>query len=135
MILVNSIVLQGKIMIYPYECECGFKTDIIKSVRDIDNSEKCPKCDTIMSRKIAGGNGFLYAEVEDAEYNPGLGCVVKNKKHRAEIAKQRGLVEVGNEDMNKIMKRQDVERERKISTSYDGIHEAAYNLRKIELKR
>ena len=41
--------------------------------------------------------GFINAKVEHAEYNPGLGCVVKNRTHRAELARQRGLVEVGND--------------------------------------
>jgi hypothetical protein len=35
--------------------------------------------------------------VQHAEYNPGLGCVVKNKYHREELCKEKGLKEVGND--------------------------------------
>ena len=40
---------------------------------------------------------FSGTAVQNAEYNPGLGCVVKNKAHRDELAKRKGLVEVGND--------------------------------------
>jgi hypothetical protein len=62
---------------------------------DFDRAENCDSCQSparyIFSSKIQ----FIGASVQNAEYNPGLGCVVKNKEHRAELAKQRGLVEIG----------------------------------------
>lgn len=40
---------------------------------------------------------IIGAAVENAEYNPGLGCVTKSKRDREEQAKRRGLVEIGND--------------------------------------
>jgi hypothetical protein len=37
-------------------------------------------------------------------YNPGLGCWTKNQKHASQIAKARGLVEVGDEPVEKLQK-------------------------------
>lgn len=36
-------------------------------------------------------------KVKDAEYNPGLGKVIKNDHHKKEILKEKGLVEIGND--------------------------------------
>ena len=44
------------------------------------------------------------AKVENAEYNPAFGQVVKNKNHRNELAKQRGLIEIGNEKPSTLHK-------------------------------
>ena len=36
-------------------------------------------------------------KVTSPEYNPGLGCVVKNKRHKDYLLKSKDLVEVGND--------------------------------------
>jgi putative FmdB family regulatory protein len=83
---------------YVYQCtKCDSRFDVIKSVADFDRNEFCESCGAPAERKFTPRVHIHGAAVEHAEYNPGLGCVVKNKKHRAEIAKQRGLVEVGND--------------------------------------
>lgn len=121
-------------MRYPYKCPgCNKETDIIKSVKEIDNKEACSYCDTIMTRLVVGGVGFTGEKVEDAEFNPGLGCVTKNKKHRAEIAKSMGLVEVGNEDMGKITDTMNKEREKKLASRYDGLEKWWHNEKRIEI--
>lgn len=107
--------------------------DVIKRHTDIDNTETCPKCDTIMKRLIAGGSCFIGEKVEDAEYNPGLGCVTKNKKHRDEIAKSRGLYEVGNEDMGKLSDKMDTERKKKLAGNYDDLDKWWHNEKRIEI--
>ena len=86
-------------MIYEYKCEsCGHRFDVVKPVKDIDLKHECSQCghdetSIVISSKLH----FIGAKVQDAEFNPGLGCVVKNKDHRREIANQKGLIEVGNE--------------------------------------
>lgn len=40
---------------------------------------------------------IMGGKIEDAEYNPGLGCVTKSKRHREEICKAKGLYEIGND--------------------------------------
>lgn len=83
--------------LYKYECQdCQIINDIVKPMSESSREEKCDKCSTIL-RRIYTSFHVIGASVENAEYNPGLGCVVKNKRHREEIAKQRGLTEIGND--------------------------------------
>jgi len=59
------------------------------------------------------------AKVEHAEWNPGLGCITKSKRHREEIARQRGLIEVGSESPESIRQHYERERREKREASYD----------------
>lgn len=99
---------------YPYSCNCGCDFDVTARMSEIDKTEvKCPSCDIMLSsknRNISKSGSFYAASVEDAEFCNALGCVVKNKKHRKQIAKQRGLVEIGNESTETIRKHFDDER-------------------------
>jgi putative FmdB family regulatory protein len=85
-------------LIYEYRCvKCERKFEVIKSMRDFDRNEFCERCgapgEPVFSPKVQ----ILGASVQHAEYNPGLGQVVKNKRHRQEIAKRKGLVEIGSD--------------------------------------
>jgi putative FmdB family regulatory protein len=84
---------------YVYECvKCKAEFDVIKSVRDIENNEFCPDCGAPGERQFVPHKVFFSGTaVQNAEYNPALGMVTRNKEHRAEICKQRGLVEIGND--------------------------------------
>ena len=86
-------------MIYEYDCKhCSNNFDVPKSYKEMEKIENCPDCGKIADRvKFSRTTYLCNTSVENAEYNPGLGAVVKNKKHRAELAKQKGLVEVGND--------------------------------------
>lgn len=64
---------------------------------------------------------FIGTAVQSPEYNPGLGQVVKNKRHREEIAKEKGLTEVGNEKTESIHKHYDNERADKLKKSWDKV--------------
>jgi len=67
-------------------------------VADIDVVEFCPKCDEEAIRIRFPKRTYLNGtKVTHAEYNPGLGCVVKNKRHKEDLCKERNLVEVGND--------------------------------------
>lgn len=82
---------------YPYHCvKCGQDTDIIKSMNESGRDEQCPICELQLER-VWTVPYLTGTSVEDAEFNHALGVVTKNKKDRAEIAKQKGLVEVGND--------------------------------------
>lgn len=87
--------------VYLYECpSCNTQQDVVKTMSEIDRTEVC-KCGQSLdssARKINFLGSFLYEKVEDAEYNQGLGCVTYGRKHRAEIAKRKGLVEIGNDE-------------------------------------
>lgn len=86
-------------MTYEYKCvKCEKHFDVIKSVKDFDVNEFCPSCGAPGERQFVPHKvHFTGTRVTHAEYNPGLGCVVKNKQHKEEICKRRGLVEVGND--------------------------------------
>lgn len=112
-------------MTYEYYCEkCDTKFDVVKSVKDIDVNEFCPDCETPAERKFVPSSlYFSGTRVEHAEYNPGLGAVTKNKKHRAELAKQKGLIEVGNDFKSgeAMQTKFDTERAIKLKKRYEDI--------------
>jgi hypothetical protein len=80
----------------------------------------CPDCGE-EAKRIYTPPHIYGTEVEDAEFNPGLGCIVKNKKHRAEIAKRKGLVEVGNECPKKIYDNMEKDRNKKLLDSWNEV--------------
>jgi len=64
----------------------------------MDVNETCPKCGEYAIRQFVPTKLHISgASVTHAEYNPGLGCVVKNKRHKEDLMKQKGVVEVGND--------------------------------------
>lgn len=108
-------------MIYAYHCPgCTHEFDVVKSVKEIDLDEHCPQCATRSERRFVPSRVyFTGTKVEHAEYNPGLGCIVRNKDHRAEIAKSKGLEEIGNEPVERIHKHFEKAREEKLEKAYE----------------
>jgi putative FmdB family regulatory protein len=85
---------------YPYQCSndlCGHTFDVVKSLSEIDQPEHCDKCQATAERFIGNTSFYGASDWDKAEFNPGLGCVTRNGKHRREIAKSRGLEELGND--------------------------------------
>lgn len=119
---------------YPYGCKnCKHEFDVIKSIKDFDSPEACPRCGVLSTERYISLTNFSGADNWDSHYNPGLGCVVKNRHHAARIAKQRGLIEVGNESCEKVMaanerKREELDTERS-KDAMDGIE---YGLKKAQ---
>jgi putative FmdB family regulatory protein len=93
-------------LIYVYRCDgCNNEFDIIKSVKDFDRIENCPTSGTIMTRAVAPAKLHIYnTQVQESYFHPGLGQVVKGDNHARRIAKERGLIEVGNERPEKHLK-------------------------------
>ncbi len=110
-------------MVYEYQCsKCTHRFDVTKSVKDIDVTETCPQCGDFAERKFVPSKVYFSGtEVRDAEYNPGLGAVVKSKRHREELAKRKGLVEIGNDfkSSESIHKKFDEERSEKREQRYE----------------
>lgn len=110
---------------YVYVCsKCGHEFDVIKSYKDIDVNEFCPKCDEPAERQFVPKRVFFSGTaVTHAEYNPGLGTVVKNKAHKEDILKRRGLVEVGNDygSGDKMVEKFDKDRAEKLSKRWDEV--------------
>lgn len=113
-------------MIYEYECEkCSANNleslfEIVKPVSEYNKQENCPRCGAVLS-KVFGTFQFYGAKNEDAEYNHGLGQVIKSKKERKEVAKRMGLIEVGNEKVESIHKHATITRQEKIKKKWDEV--------------
>jgi putative FmdB family regulatory protein len=116
-------------MTYVYDCPgCGVSFEIIKHHTKMDDPEQCPACKTLGERRFMPSRVFFSkTRVEHAEYNPGLGCVVKSARDRAEQAKRRGLVEVGNDysDGHSMLKEQDRAVEEKREKAWESAHVTA----------
>jgi hypothetical protein len=95
---------------------------VIKSVREIDNPEKCPKgCAGASIRNFIPSRIHLSnTAVQEATYNPGLGQVVRNKSHLKEICKEKNLIELGSEKPETIHKMYDNERQRKWEANWES---------------
>jgi putative FmdB family regulatory protein len=106
---------------YIYFCEkCEKDYEIIKSMHDASRCELCEQCAEPLTR-IYTSFQIMGAKVEDAEYNIGLGCVTKSKRHREEIAKQNGLIEVGNESKETLYKESVVKRAKEREREWDEL--------------
>jgi putative FmdB family regulatory protein len=122
---VRTETLKGgvKVPTYTFRCDkCDENFETIESIKSYDGDGECPKCKNISREVILSANiHFIGASVQNAEYNPGLGQVVKNKKHREELAKRRGLIEVGNEKTSTLHKMADETRAERIKKSWDEV--------------
>lgn len=107
-------------MIYEYRCgKCRDAFDVIKSVAEMEREERCPHCQVPAVRAFAPRAVYFNgAKVEHPEYNPGLGCIVRNSSHRKEIAKQRGLEEVGSEPVENIHKKFEQDRAERVERAW-----------------
>lgn len=106
---------------YEYQCiTCKHDFDIIKSISMLDDPEACPKCSSKETeRHISRTHFYGASDWDKAQYNPGLGVVTKNAKHAARIAKDRGLIEVGNEPLAKVMQDNEKRRDRDIESNFE----------------
>src|SRR5690242_10991509 len=91
---------------YEFRCTpCNAKFETVESITEYDGDGECPKCHKISRDRVFSSNiQFLGAKVQDAEYNPAFGKVVKSKRERDELAKRHGLIEIGNEKVETIHK-------------------------------
>lgn len=113
-------------MIYEYTCsndKCQHMFDVQKTVAEVSRPEPCPQCGTADARRIYNP-WYVHGSAGDwdkAEYNPAFGQVVRNRQHRAELAKRRGMEEIGNESVDKVHKHFDQTREDKRKQGWDKI--------------
>jgi hypothetical protein len=85
-------------------------------------------------RTIAVSQAFSKTAAGDwnsAHYSPALGKVVKSNAEARRLAKERGMVEVGNESLEKIHKKYDTERQVKAEKGWDDITRSLTNLGEI----
>ena len=89
-------------------------------MKDATREEICTEC-SITLNKVYTTFQILGTRVENAEFNPGLGCVTKSARHRKEIAKQKGLVEIGTESTDTIHKETVVKREKEREKEWNNL--------------
>jgi len=108
--------------VYQYNCEkCDKDFDVVKPMAESSRPESCPTCGNNADRVFSCKVEFIGTKIEDAEFNHGLGCVTKSKRHRDEIAKRLGAIEIGNENPEKIDKHFAQQREEKRRKSWENI--------------
>ena len=112
-------------MTYEFHCmKCDVMFDVVKPVAEIAHPELCKVCGNEATRSFVPSRIHIHgAAVEHAEYNPALGCITKNKKHRAELAKERGMVEIGNDfkSPDAIHKKFDGDREDRKKKAWEDV--------------
>jgi putative FmdB family regulatory protein len=106
---------------YVYRCTaCAKKHEIVKSIKIASQEEVCPDCSITMDRVYTTFQ-IIGASVQNAEFNPGLGCVTKSSNDRKEIAKRKGLIEVGNETPDTLYKETVVKREKEREKEWNNL--------------
>ncbi len=110
---------------YDWLCEkCSLEFETTESIKEYSGKAPCVFCGQIAQR-IYSRCTFHHtgAKIESAEFNPGLGRVTKSKAHRAELAKQLGAVEVGNDfhEPDSVHKHFDTSREERLKKSWDDV--------------
>lgn len=104
-------------MVYEYDCpSCSKHFEVIKSAAFYDSEEVC-SCGVVASRVPFPKKIHLYnTAVQNKEYNPAFGKAVTKSEGR-QLAAQKGMVEVGNEDIGKHVKMEE--------SNYDDIWKGA----------
>lgn len=118
---------------YPYRCTvCDHTFDVVKSVRQIDDPESCTKCNAPDAKRYLVPVNFNGAsDWDNTKWNPGLGCVTKSNAHAAKIARERGLIEVGNEDVHKTIASQERRLEKTLDDNFEKSFEGTeYGIKK-----
>lgn len=115
---------------YPFRCkDCGSEFDLIMRVSDYEKLQTaesgkritaCTNCKGPAQRfytphEVCGADDW-----NNQTWNQGLGCYTKSNKHARDIAKSKGLIEVGNEKTDTIHKEFDTKREEKRQERWDN---------------
>jgi putative FmdB family regulatory protein len=105
---------------YAWKCTvCGSEWDVVTTVSARDEPEEC-LCGAsgVRGLTVPAIDKTAAGDWNNVSYNPGLGCWTKSYKHGRDIAKARGLEEIGNEAPDKIHAKMDSEREKKRETRW-----------------
>lgn len=88
--------------IYEYECSCGQRTTIYRSVADRENCPTCRDCGGDTRKIVSRAN--VNPDIFDGTYDPNLtpmfagegnGTWIKSRAHRKERMRELGLGEAG----------------------------------------
>lgn len=88
-------------MIYEFLCKkCNAIDEVIRHHLDLDEPVVCTECNSKMDRHYTAPNVKIQGE-SIPYFHPAFGQVVNSDSHAQQLARERGLVEVGNEDIHK----------------------------------
>ena len=108
--------------IYDYLCEkCDLEYSVEKKISEYTGLDKCLSCGNQGYRVFSCNVHFTGAKIEDAEFNVGLGKITKSKRHREELAKRVGAIEVGNEKPETIYKHFEGDRETRNRKRWESV--------------
>lgn len=120
-----------------FHCQsCSSSFEAVYYYNNETNSPQCSKCGSIDTSlpeiRDMGTCDIQLMGISDwdsAEYNPGLGCVTRSRKHREQIAKERGLIEVGNEDVHRVSQMQDRKLQQRVEAATEkSFEEGTYHM-------
>jgi len=118
--------------VYEYHCQrCENVFDVVKPLAHLNDPEFCSCGSDKTKRQISRTHFYGAGDWDKAEYNPAFGKIIKNSKHRAEEAKARGWLEVGNEDFNRTVASQD----KKLNDNIEEATKSAYDSLEYGLKK
>jgi len=120
--------------IYDYKCQhCEDTFEVEKRIAFADEIESCPHCSAACDKKcrlITNGKEFYGEKVEEPFYSVALGKWVKGNRDNRQQAKERGMIEVGNEDFNKIYETTERDRNKMLNGRWDKIFDSGpYQIR------
>jgi putative FmdB family regulatory protein len=99
---------------YEWDCVgCRVTWDVVTRIAERDEPQRCPKCQALGTRNpvvLCAIDKSAASDWNNVSYNPGLGCWTKSWKHGREIAKSRGMEEIGNEPVENIHKKYEKQR-------------------------
>ena len=120
--------------VYDYRCpDCKHEFDVTKPISSIDDMECCPSCLGTCdhsARIIKTAKEFFGEKQEEPFFSVALGKMVSGKKDLRRQAKERGLIEVGNENIDKIMDRSESDMQRRSAEKWADYINPRYELRR-----
>ncbi len=121
--------------IYDYKCKhCQDTFEVTKRIADADVIESCPHCETACDKtcRIIYSHEFYGEKPEEPFYSAALGKMVKGKNDLRRKAKEKGWVEIGNEDINKTHDSYERDRVKRDNDRYREIYDpGAYRVRGV----
>jgi putative FmdB family regulatory protein len=102
-------------MLYEFLCAwCVKSFDVVRPVSEYDAAAFCPDCGHEGNRVRFPRKLHLYnTAVQEKQFNPALGCVATDREAK-QIAKERGMIEVGNERVEQHVKAEQFDYESEI---------------------
>jgi putative FmdB family regulatory protein len=119
--------------VYDYLCQkCGTAFDVTKRIAEIDVVESCPECKSECDSKariISTPKEFFGEKPEEPFYSVPLGKWVKGKSDLRKQAKARGMIEIGNENVDNMIKRDDRYIQEKCDRRYREVWDTSITVR------